>query len=456
MESNFRNHVAGALMLLAPVAATVFASPAAAQHRVAVAQPAAITSLALNADQGLVPGSTLRVQVSAAPDADWAHVTLGQSGIRVPLRETSPGRYVGSYTVRRVDRLDPQQFLTVRGAFDGRPAAQNFSYPASFQALAMGGPPASTPSVERLVMRPAGRLEAGRELRFRLVGAPGGDAWLDIPGVIRGVDLDETRPGVYEGRYTVRRRDNLDAFSRAVATLQVGNQRITQRLDQRVDADVGQGDGRDDRGPQVTDMAPAHGGRVSENGRTHIFARLSDDGSGVDPSSVRLRINGDDVTDRARISAGEVHFRDDLEPGRYTVELTARDRAGNGTRRDWSFDVVDEDRHGFRSDVLTLDVTSHSSDATVDPGGNLVIRGRTAPLAQVRVQVESVASVAGLLGVTQPIADRTVQADRNGNFSVAVEPRGLPIPGSRYDVRLTATSGNQTAQERLTLRQRQG
>jgi hypothetical protein len=49
-----------------------------------------------------------------------------------------------------------------------------------------------------------------------------------------------------------------------------------------------------------------------------------------------------------------------------------------------------------------------------------------------------------------------VQADRNGNFSVNVTPRGLPIPGTRYDVRLTATSGSQTAEERLTLIQRQG
>jgi hypothetical protein len=78
------------------------------------------------------------------------------------------------------------------------------------------------------------------------------------------------------------------------------------------------------------------------------------------------------------------------------------------------------------------------------------------PGASVRVQVESVASVGGLLGVTQPVADQTVTADRDGRFHVAVNPRGLPIPGTRYDVRLTATSGSQTAEERITLHQRQG
>ena len=456
MESLLRNHVAAALMLLAPAAATLVAPPAAAQHRVAVAQPVAITSLSLDGDQGLSPGSTLSLQVHASPDADWAHVELGQSGIRVALRERAPGRYVGSYTVRRVDRIDPLQLMTVRGAFDGRQVVQNFSYPASFQALATGGPSASAPSIERFVMRPAGRLEAGRELRFRMVGAPGGDAWLDIPGVIRGVDLDETRPGVYEGSYTIRRRDNLEAFSRAVATLQSGDRRATARLEPRGDPGAADGAGRDERGPRIVAVTPADGARVSEHGRTHIFARLSDDRSGVDASSVRLRINGDDVTDQAQISAGEVHFRDDLEPGRYTVELAARDRAGNTTRQAWSFDVVDEDRYGDRGDALPLVVTSHSDNAVLDAGGNLVIGGHTAPYAQVRVQVESVAGVAGWLGVSQQVADRTVRADRNGRFAVEVPPRGLAIPGMRYDVRLTATSGNETAQERLTLRQRQG
>jgi len=54
------------------------------------------------------------------------------------------------------------------------------------------------------------------------------------------------------------------------------------------------------------------------------------------------------------------------------------------------------------------------------------------------------------------VADQSVQADRNGHFVVTINPRGLPIPGTRYDVRLTATSGNQTAEERMTLIQRQG
>jgi hypothetical protein len=355
----------------------------------------------------------------------------------------------------------------------GPTIARNFSWPPGFQALAMGANaapaavPAAAAGIDRFVMRNAGRLEPGRELQFRLFGAPGGDAWLDIPGVITGVDLAESRPGVYEGTYTIRRRDNLDAFPRAVATLRSGSQRVTARLDMR-GGDRDWAERREDRreerqaqgdrvAPQISDMTPAHGDRIGERGRTHISARIADEGSGIDVNGVRLRLAGRDVTGDARITENEVHYRGDLDPGRYTAELTARDRAGNSTTKSWTFDILDRDRErvggGDRGGPLPLQITSHGNNATID-NGTLTLTGRTAPHATVRVQVESVASVGGLLGVTQPVMDQTIQADRDGSFRVAVTPGPVAIPGSRYEVRLTATSGTQTAEERITLQRR--
>jgi hypothetical protein len=458
MQAKLRSTVA-AMMLLAPMAASFVAQPVHAQARAAVAAPS-ITNMALNSDAGLSAGATLRASVIATPNARNASLALGNSGITIPLRQDGPGKYTGSYVVRRSDHIDPTQLLTARVTFGERSYSRQFNYPTAFQALAMGAAPASATGIERFVMRPMGRIEPGRELRFRLVGTPGGDAFLDIPGVIRGVDLAEVRPGVYEGTYTVRRRDDLNAFGNAVATLRSGNQRATAKVDMRGgDREFGEAPGReeragrDERPPQITDLAPANGERIGDRGRTHVSARLSDEGSGIDRDSVHLRLNGRDVGPELRVSENEVNYRADLPPGRYTAELTARDRAGNSTTKSWGFDVA-PDRVG--SGPMPLTVTSYHDNAVVDAGGNLAIQGRTVPLANVRVQVESVASVGGLLGVTQPVADQTVQADRNGNFSVNVTPRGLPIPGTRYDVRLTATSGSQTAEERLTLIQRQG
>ena len=344
MKTAIRKHAAAALLLV-PLAAAMVAQPAHADHyRVAVAQPS-ITSMAVNSNAGLAPGAVLRLQLYATPGARWTSVALGDSGVRVPLREQTPGNYVGSYTVRRGDRIDPRQLMTARAGYGERIVTSQISYPPSFQALAMGGP-AAGPAIERFVMHARGPIEPGRELRFRLVGAPGGDAWLDIPGVIRGVDLQETRPGFYEGSYTVRRRDNLDAFTRAVATLRNGDQRSIARVQVRGGGDdYGQGPARDVQAPRISDVTPDNGDRVSERGRVHLSARLADEGSGVDPATVRLRIDGRDVTDEARITADEVRFRDDLDSGRHTAELQVRDRAGNVARKAWSFDVVDDDRY---------------------------------------------------------------------------------------------------------------
>lgn len=364
MNPRLRSTVAAA-MLLAPVALTFIAEPAAAQQRVVTAP--SITNMALNSDAGLSPGATLRVQVIGTPNARRASLTLGDSGITVPLRQQARGSYTGSYVVRRTDRIDPMQLMTARLTFGQRTYSRQFNYPPAFQALPMGA--------------------------------------------ARGDDRDA---------------------------------RIRDR-------------GRDQRAPQITELTPANGDRIGERGNTRISANIADEGSGIDQDSVRLRLNGRDVTADARITDDRVVYRDDLEPGRYRAELSVRDRAGNMTSKAWAFDVTERgDRDRVGGGPLPLQVTSHSNNMVVDANGNLQIQGRTVPHATVRLQVDSVASVAGMFGVATPVADQTVQADRHGRFAMAVTPRGFPIPGTRYDVRVTATSGSETAEERLTLIQRQG
>lgn len=79
---------------------------------------------------------------------------------------------------------------------------------------------------------------------------------------------------------------------------------------------------------------------MDEHGRTFIQARLSDDASGVDPRSVRLVVDGLDVTASARITENEVAYRERLGNGRHRAELQVRDRAGNLTRSAWTFAIV--------------------------------------------------------------------------------------------------------------------
>jgi hypothetical protein len=96
----------------------------------------------------------------------------------------------------------------------------------------------------------------------------------------------------------------------------------------------------DRHAPRVNVVTLANGARIDDRGRAHISARLSDDRSGVDPSSVRLRVDGRDVTRFARVTPSQVRVSENLRPGRHTAQLQVRDRAGNTSRVAWSFDVV--------------------------------------------------------------------------------------------------------------------
>jgi hypothetical protein len=456
MKRILRNHAA-ALFLLAPVtAALVMPATAAAQQRPV---PAAlqIHSLGLNADEGLSPGSNLDITVRGSPGGS-ASVRLSQTNIVVPLRHTGAGTYRGSYTVRRADRIDPTATLQARLTRGNKTVTREFSYPPAFQALAMGSAPQAAPAapapvpvaavrIDRFSVQPVNRLEPGRELRFRLQGAPGAQATLEIPGVASGIAMREVSPGVYEGSYTIRQRDNPDAFDTAVATLRDGNAWVTSRIAQPFV--------RDREAPSIGNLTPGNGERVSAAGRTTISGTFDDDGRGVDPESVRLRIGGRDVTDAAQISPERFSYRGDLPPGRYTAEVSARDRAGNAVTRTWTFDVVGGNVGAAPGGPLPLHLSSPTNNATVDANGNVLIQGRTAPSATVRVRVDAVPPIVGTqFGVALQMADQTVQADRNGYFSLNVAPRGPVIPGSRYDVAVTANHGPQTAESRITLYQR--
>ena len=234
MKSTLRKTAAAALMVLAPLGAVVVSQPAAAQYapqyRVAEAAPGRITNMALNSDGGLRPGATLRVQVYATPDARWATATLGDSGVRVALRERAPGEYVGTHVIRRSERIDPHQAMTVRAGWGEGPVTVAFDYPPAFQALAMGAGPAAATTVNSFAMSPSDDLQPGQVLHFRVEGTPGARAFVEVPQVVRGLPLREVRPGLYVGHYTLRRRDDPDAFRDARVVLRNGDQRTVARL----------------------------------------------------------------------------------------------------------------------------------------------------------------------------------------------------------------------------------
>ncbi len=76
------------------------------------------------------------------------------------------------------------------------------------------------------------QLSPGTDLRFTVWGTPGAQAMLQIEGAQRQLLLNETRPGVYEGTYTISSRDDVKPDARVDANLRQGSRVGSARLDE--------------------------------------------------------------------------------------------------------------------------------------------------------------------------------------------------------------------------------
>lgn len=96
----------------------------------------------------------------------------------------------------------------------------------------------------------------------------------------------------------------------------------------------------DDTPPQISALAPAAGSFLA-SARPTLECAFADDLSGVNPSSVRLVVNGTDFTAQATISGTGLSWTpvDGLPTGSNTAQVSVADRFGNQGSATWSFTV---------------------------------------------------------------------------------------------------------------------
>lgn len=437
MKAQLRSQVA-ALFLLAPAALTFTVLPTAA-----IAQPATpeVRSLEVTSDDGVDPGSRLRFRLEGTPRAK---ATVRIRGIRsvIPLREVERGVYVGRYTVARSDRIEEGAPIRASLRHGNRTGSASYTIPAGLTQVAAAPPPPPL-RIERFHVAGLERIEPGTELTFVIDGMPGAAAFVDLPGVANNLRLREVRPGRYEGRYTIRRADNMDLSAPVVASLRAGERVVTANV---VAPPVARGDSLP---PVIANLSPREGDTVASGPATVVSGNFEDrGGSGVDPASVRIVLSGRNVTADAQVTPQSFTYRGALPPGRHTVDVRARDRAGNAMHRSWSFDVASVPAS------VAIQILSHSNNAQVE-GGTTHVRGRTAPFASVSVKVHAVPPVVGQFGVAQQVFSQVLQADANGHFDFNFASP-FPVPGTRYEVSMVASKADVTAEARLVLYQRQG
>ncbi len=96
--------------------------------------------------------------------------------------------------------------------------------------------------------------------------------------------------------------------------------------------------GEDSSPPSISGLVPANGSLLS-SATPVVAASFLDAGSGVDPTSVRLVLDGVDRTAGAQVGASGLSWSPPsaLPDGVHAAEIALRDNAGNEARAEWSF-----------------------------------------------------------------------------------------------------------------------
>ena len=257
------------VLLLALAAALPLTVGTSALAQTAAAATVTADSFSVEQVRELTPGTELAFRLTATPGSEVT-LQIGGATSVVRLNEVRFGVYEGDYTVRTRDRLTANSLVTARILRDGREMNATLD-----QSLLRGAPsPVQTARIGAFTVNAPDRIRAGDELKFSLSGVPGGTARVAVEGIANSMPLTEVSRGLYEGSYTVSRRDRLRGNLVATGFLKVGQKETSQRFvrDQvaNTNANAYGCDRRDDRDDRRADLIGATCGVVTAVNKTEI------------------------------------------------------------------------------------------------------------------------------------------------------------------------------------------
>lgn len=201
-------------------------------------------------------------------------------------------------------------------------------------------PPAAAvkPEVKELTHDGAGKiLKAGDMVSVTIMGTPGAKAAVTVAGLVnaREVELAEKAdaPGTYTGTITIPVGITLKDAA-VTATLTAGE--VVTPVAQAADKLT-----IDSEGPEVMGTGPDDNATLTDT-KPRIFGAYSDLGSKADQASLKILINGKDVTDKADITPAFFSYKpeEELPAGKVVVTIVVKDTLGNEARREWAFTVA--------------------------------------------------------------------------------------------------------------------
>ncbi len=223
-------------------------------------------------------------------------------------------------------RWEPNQYAVVinTGSTSGA-RGQNYNPPPEAQA-----------HIDSLTFDRTGWVSAGSQITFRVHGTPGGRAALTIPGVASDIPMEEVSPGDYQLTWTVpedRSRINVGRLAPSVRLNVATSEKTFQYTPTVVSGN--------EPPPVIGVLTPDDRATVTVR-RPTISASFDDSvGSGIDPQSIRMTVDGRDVTPDASINSNQISYTPSVgfSPGRHDVRVTASDMSGNQVSKAWSFRI---------------------------------------------------------------------------------------------------------------------
>lgn len=186
------------------------------------------TAIRINPSRDLEAGDTFAIAIQGSPGG-FAQFDLGSLALNVPMRETQPGLYEGTYRIAADDRADRpfvQVVMSKNGLgvrhrelfpfkIEGSPTLVSNPSPPAPRATPIARPLPQTsseplaglggqPKIYEAAFNGVNReLQANDVLRVTMRGDRGGRASFQIVGVTPDIDMQEISPGFYEGKVRI-------------------------------------------------------------------------------------------------------------------------------------------------------------------------------------------------------------------------------------------------------------
>jgi hypothetical protein len=198
-------------------------------------------------------------------------------------------------------------------------------------------PPVTTPTTKPEIftlglVEPQTVFKAGDKITLQMRGTPNGQATVTVGRVSRDLVLAEVQPGVYQVALTLPEGPDVRNIA-ITGVLTQGDQR-TRAFTSTTRLTI------DSTPPKVTGLSPQPNARVDTANPALEVVYEDEGGSGINPAAVRLWVNGQDVTAKAKINVDRLTYQaQGLKNGTVTAQVKLVDVAGNEINQRWNFTV---------------------------------------------------------------------------------------------------------------------